>query len=59
MIKYAYSSFVDIYFSFYRSKTTKMLILKAQGSSLEHIRERLAEFIVTKVISRKGEFHFS
>jgi hypothetical protein len=29
------------------------------GSSLEHIGERLAVFIVSKVISPKGEFHFS
>jgi hypothetical protein len=27
MIKYAYSSFVDTYFPFYRGKTTKMLSL--------------------------------
>jgi hypothetical protein len=27
MIKYAYSSFADIYFSFYHGRTTKMLSL--------------------------------
>jgi hypothetical protein len=29
-----------------------------KGSSLEHIRERIAEFLVTQVIDPKGEFHF-
>jgi hypothetical protein len=29
------------------------------GSSLEHIRERLVWFIVSEVISPKGEFHFT
>jgi hypothetical protein len=28
------------------------------GSSLEHIRERPSVFIVSEVISLKGEFHF-
>jgi hypothetical protein len=35
------------------------VFINAQGSGLEHIRDRLAGFIVSKVISRKGEFHFS
>jgi hypothetical protein len=29
------------------------------SSSLEHIRERLAAFIVLEVISPKGEFYFT
>jgi hypothetical protein len=29
------------------------------GSSLEHIRERLAVFIISKVNSPKGQFYFS
>jgi hypothetical protein len=33
--------------------------IKAAGSNLERIRERLAAFIVSQVISPKGEFHFS
>jgi hypothetical protein len=57
MIKYAYSSFADTYFSFYHGKTIKMLSL--MSSSLEHIRERLPRFIIAEVISQKGEFHFS
>jgi hypothetical protein len=32
--------------------------INAAGSSLEHIRERLAAFILSEVISPKGEFHF-
>jgi hypothetical protein len=32
--------------------------INAAGSSLEHIRERLAVFIVSEVISLMGEFHF-
>jgi hypothetical protein len=32
--------------------------INAAGSSLEHIRERLAVFIVLQVINPKGEFHF-
>jgi hypothetical protein len=52
MIKYAYSFFYDTYFSFYHGRTMKML-------SLMCIRERIVGFIVTEVISRKGEFHFS
>jgi hypothetical protein len=31
----------------------------AAGSSLEHIRERLAAFIVSQIISPKEEFHCS
>jgi hypothetical protein len=37
----------------------KNAFINAQGSSLEHIRERLVGFIVSEVISQKGEFHFS
>jgi hypothetical protein len=32
--------------------------INKKGSSLEHIRERIAEFLVTQVIDTKGEFHF-
>jgi hypothetical protein len=32
--------------------------INKNGSSLEHIRERIAEFLVTQVIDPKGEFHF-
>jgi hypothetical protein len=38
MIKYAYSSFTDTYFSFYRDRTTKMLSLMGKvipSSTLE------------------------
>jgi hypothetical protein len=31
--------------------------INAAGSSLKYIRERLAAFIVSEVISTKGEFH--
>jgi hypothetical protein len=33
--------------------------INAAGSSLEHIRERLAAFIMSQIISPKGEFHYS
>jgi hypothetical protein len=33
--------------------------INAAGSCLEHIRESLAAFIVSQVISPKGEFDFS
>jgi hypothetical protein len=33
--------------------------INVAGFSLEHIRERLAAFIVSQVISPNGEFHFS
>jgi hypothetical protein len=29
------------------------------GSSLEHIRERIVAFIISKVINPKGEFHLN
>jgi hypothetical protein len=32
--------------------------INKKGSSLKHIRERIAEFLVTQVIDPKGEFHF-
>jgi hypothetical protein len=32
--------------------------INAAGSSLEHIRERPSAFIISEVISPKGEFHF-
>jgi hypothetical protein len=32
--------------------------INKNGSSLKHIRERIAEFLVTQVINPKGEFHF-
>jgi hypothetical protein len=32
--------------------------INKKGSSLEHIRERIVEFLVTQVIDTKGEFHF-
>jgi hypothetical protein len=31
--------------------------INEKGSSLEHIRERIAEFLVSQVINPKGEFH--
>jgi hypothetical protein len=34
------------------------IFMNVPGSSLEHIRERLAAFIVSEVISPNGEFHF-
>jgi hypothetical protein len=33
-------------------------LINKNGSSLEHIRERIAEFLITQVIDPKGEFHF-
>jgi hypothetical protein len=33
-------------------------LINKKGSSLEHIRERIAEFLKTQVIDPKGEFHF-
>jgi hypothetical protein len=35
------------------------VFISAAGSSLEHNRERLAAFIVSQVISLKGECYFS
>jgi hypothetical protein len=32
--------------------------ISKKGSSLEHIRERIVEFLVTQVMDPKGEFHF-
>jgi hypothetical protein len=32
--------------------------INKKGSSLKHIRERIAEFLVTQVIDPKGEFYF-
>jgi hypothetical protein len=32
--------------------------INVAGSNLEHIRERLVAFIISKVISPNGEFHF-
>jgi flagellar biosynthesis protein FliR len=32
--------------------------INKNGSSLEHIRERIAEFLVMQVIDPKEEFHF-
>jgi hypothetical protein len=32
--------------------------INKKGSSLEHIRERIAEFLITQVIDPKVEFHF-
>jgi hypothetical protein len=32
--------------------------INKKSFSLEHIRERIAEFLVTQVIDPKGEFHF-
>jgi hypothetical protein len=33
--------------------------INTADSSIDHIRERLAAFIVSQVISSNGEFHFS
>jgi hypothetical protein len=32
--------------------------INKKGSSLKHIRERIAEFLITQVIDPKGKFHF-
>jgi hypothetical protein len=37
----------------------KNAFINAAGSSLEHIRGRLAWFIISEVISPNGEFHFT
>ncbi len=59
MIKYAYSYFAITYFSFYLWQDYENAFINVASSSLEHIRERLAAFIVPQIISPKGEFHFS
>jgi hypothetical protein len=35
------------------------VFINAADSSLEHIRERLAAFFISQVISPKGEFHLN
>jgi hypothetical protein len=32
--------------------------INKNGSCLKHIRDRIAEFLITQVIDPKGEFHF-
>jgi hypothetical protein len=32
--------------------------INKNGSSLEHVSERIAEFLVMQIIDPKGEFHF-
>jgi hypothetical protein len=51
------SSFTDT-FSCYIVKDYDVEFLNKNGSSLEHIKERIAEFLVMQVIDPKGEFHF-
>jgi hypothetical protein len=58
MIKYGYSSFANTYFSFLSWQDYENAFINAKGSSLEHIRERLAAFIVSEVLSPKGEFDY-
>jgi hypothetical protein len=58
MIKYSYSSFANTYILLILSwQDYENAFINAQGSSLEHIRERLAAFIVSEVISLRGEFY--
>ncbi len=59
MIKYAYSSFANTYFSFYLWQDYENAFRNAAGSSLEYIRERLCMFIVSKVINSNGEFYYN
>jgi hypothetical protein len=60
MIKYPYSSCANIYILLILScQNYENAFINAQGSSLEHIRERLAWFIVWEVIRSRGEFHYS
>jgi hypothetical protein len=56
MIKYAYSSFANTYFSFYHGRTTKTLSLMQQVLASSTL-ERLAAFIVSQIISPMGKFH--
>jgi hypothetical protein len=59
MIKYVYSSFTDAYLLLILLwQNYKNAFINVQGSSLKHIRERLAGFIVWEVISQKEEFYF-
>jgi hypothetical protein len=59
MIKYVYSSFTDAYLLLILLwRDYKNAFINVQGSNLEHIRERLAGFIVWEVISQKEEFYF-
>jgi hypothetical protein len=46
-------------FYFIMTGLRKCFFINVQGCSLEHIRDRLVRFIVSKVINRKGEFHFA
>jgi hypothetical protein len=69
IIKYVYSSITDTYFLFYRDRTTKILLFYRDRTTkifllirkilTSSILDRLAGFIVVKVISQKGELHFS
>jgi hypothetical protein len=51
------SSFADTFFVISWQDYDVEFINK-NGSNLEHIRERIGEFLVTQVINPKGEFHF-
>jgi hypothetical protein len=51
------SSFADT-FSCYIVEDYDVEFINKKGSSLEHIRGRITEFLVTQVIDPKGEFHF-
>jgi hypothetical protein len=46
-------------FHFFVWQDYQNTFINVTGSSLEHIRERLATFIMSQIISPKGEFHFS
>jgi hypothetical protein len=58
IIKYGYSSFANTYFSFLSWQDYENAFINVQGSSLEHIRERLATIIISEVLSPRGEFHY-
>jgi hypothetical protein len=60
MINCVYSSFANIYIFLILSwQDYENAFINVQSSSFKHIRERLARFIVSEVISSRREFHFS
>jgi hypothetical protein len=52
------SSFADTFFFVISWQDYDVEFINKNGSSLKHIRERIAEFLVTQVIDPKVEFYF-
>jgi hypothetical protein len=55
---YIYISSLLIHFLVISWQDYDVEFINKKGSSLEHIRERIAEFLITQVIDPKGKFHF-